>query len=694
MKSLLSALAVLGTLATSGAAQAATITVNTLADDGPGNCATTCTLRDAVATAASGDLVLVDVSGTIVLDAVKGNLYINKHLFIRGRGPGETIISGNDAIRILTIEGTNAMRLVHLEGLSLVHGRSVGDSASGATPGSKSGLGGAIYAGKSAVLMLSHVALADNQAIGGNGGDAGADYGGGGGGWGGQGGRLGLAAWSGGPGGGGGGGLSGETASSQYNGGGGGLSNGGGGGAGVGGYSGSAGGAFSPSPSNSCTSPGCGGAAAPVGTGPGYGGGGGGSAVGGAVYLEGYSSQPAGDCCQTRLYMANVAFRNNEVRAGNGGAGSMYGGGGGGGGAYGWDVGHRFGWYFESSASSYENVTTEGGVAVAGNGGAPDPLYTGGAWGQTGVASTFPIYTGDFYWHQHLPVVSTAAVTVTAGPSQQLVRLQARVSVGQPINGPMLAVPTLTFTVKDASGNTIGTPAVAPVAAGNAVTTFTLTAKVPVRYTVWVSSSGTAYSAAPLDVVPLPFAVALRTESLAPGDLACPAGGARVQTGLDDGLPAGVARDGVLQDGEVDQTSNLCAGTPGATGATGATGANAHAVLTTVTPLDPGAACAAGGQTVAVGLDDGAGAGTPDDGLLHADEVDDSQTVCSGAGGNDGADGKNGADGEPGTDGAPGAKGKAGGGCASGGDALASVPAALALAWLRLRRSHAQARRG
>lgn len=692
MKSLLRTLAGLGILAASGAAQAATLTVNTLADDGPGNCATTCTLRDAVATAAAGDLVLVDVTGTIVLDAGKGEISVNKSLFIRGRGPSETIVSGNHAIRILMIVGTNVERILHIEGLSLVHGRSVGDSASGATPGSKSGLGGAIYAGKSAVLMLSHVTLADNQAIAGNGADAGADYGGGGGGAGGAGGSGAYtAAFSGGPGGGGGGGLSGATVHYVYNGGGGGLSDGGGGGAGVGGYSGAPGGAFLNPPTSSCSSPGCGGASAPVGTGAGYGGGGGGSAVGGAIFLEGYSDQPTGDCCLTRLYMANVAFRNNEVRGGDGGAGSMYGGGGGGGTARGWDVGHKFGWYYKSSSSSYENVTTQGGVAVGGKGGSPDPAFTGGGWGQDGAAGTVPDSAGDFYWHSHLPVVSTAAVTLTTSPLPQLIGLKARVSVGQPINGPMLAVPTLTFTVKDASGNVIGAPVVAPVSGGNAVTTITLTAKTPVRYTVWAENSGTTYAAAPIDVLPMPFTVALRTRSLPPGDLACPAGGARVQTGLDDGLPSGVARDGVLQDGEVDETSDLCAGSAGVTGATGATGADAHAVLTTVTPLDPGAACATGGQTVAVGRDDGAGAGTPDDGLLHADEVDDSQDVCRGAEGVGGVDGAKGADGDAGEAGSPGKPG-ASGGCVSGGHPLAAAPVALALLWLRLRRRRTEAR--
>jgi CSLREA domain-containing protein len=42
-------------------AQAATITVNSLADPGSGNCTTTCTLRDAIATASANDEIIGSV---------------------------------------------------------------------------------------------------------------------------------------------------------------------------------------------------------------------------------------------------------------------------------------------------------------------------------------------------------------------------------------------------------------------------------------------------------------------------------------------------------------------------------------------------------------------------------------------------------------------------------------------------------
>jgi hypothetical protein len=49
--------------------------------------------------------------------------------------------------------------------------------------------------------------------------------------------------------------------------------------------------------------------------------------------------------------------------------------------------------------------------------------------------------------------------------------------------------------------------------------------------------------------------VSLATE---PAGGNCTRGGARVQTGLDDGLPSGVAGNGVLEEGEVDSTRYLC----------------------------------------------------------------------------------------------------------------------------------------
>lgn len=61
------------------------------------------------------------------------------------------------------------------------------------------------------------------------------------------------------------------------------------------------------------------------------------------------------------------------------------------------------------------------------------------------------------------------------------------------------------------------------------------------------------------------------TTSEAPG-VNCATGGRKVESGLDDGLPSGTARNGALEAGEVDATTYVCHGATGATGATGAAG--------------------------------------------------------------------------------------------------------------------------
>lgn len=83
-------------------------------------------------------------------------------------------------------------------------------------------------------------------------------------------------------------------------------------------------------------------------------------------------------------------------------------------------------------------------------------------------------------------------------------------------------------------------------------------------------------------------------------------------------------------------------GDDGDTGATGAAGADGHSALVTTTTEAPGANCATGGQKVDSGTDDGTGAGDPDDGLLHVDEITDTGYACNGA---TGATGSAGADG-------------------------------------------------
>jgi hypothetical protein len=107
-------------------------------------------------------------------------------------------------------------------------------------------------------------------------------------------------------------------------------------------------------------------------------------------------------------------------------------------------------------------------------------------------------------------------------------------------------------------------------------------------------------------------------------------GGTRIRSGVDDGTPAGTADDGVLQDGEVDSTAYVCNGAAGAAG---------HDSVI-VTDATVGTACDAqgnGGTRIRSGVDDGAGGGIADDGVLQDGEVDSTAYVCNGAAGGTGS---------------------------------------------------------
>ena len=172
--------------------------------------------------------------------------------------------------------------------------------------------------------------------------------------------------------------------------------------------------------------------------------------------------------------------------------------------------------------------------------------------------------------------------------------------------------------------------------------------------------------------------VLVSVEDEAVGD-ECDTGGRRVAFGADDD------GDGVLDAGEIDETMVLCNGLDGTVGApgeageeglqgeagpaglegapgeagpqgdtgpdgdsgpqgdagpqgdtgpqggAGPAGQDGYDSLISLSDLLPGTPCANGGTLVEVGLDDGEGGGTADDGVLHPDEVDDSSPICAGA---------------------------------------------------------------
>ncbi len=97
----------------------------------------------------------------------------------------------------------------------------------------------------------------------------------------------------------------------------------------------------------------------------------------------------------------------------------------------------------------------------------------------------------------------------------------------------------------------------------------------------------------------------------------CPAGGVRIDSGLDaDG-------DGILSSGEIEATHFLCNGSDGVAGPPGIDGSDGLSTLLTFSDEPPGANCPWGGMRVESGFDaDG-------DGTLQPGEVSETRFVCS-----------------------------------------------------------------
>ena len=110
-------------------------------------------------------------------------------------------------------------------------------------------------------------------------------------------------------------------------------------------------------------------------------------------------------------------------------------------------------------------------------------------------------------------------------------------------------------------------------------------------------------------------------------DTRCPAGGKRIDQGLD------LDDDGVLDDAEIVSTAYACNGVAGAPGAAGESGPGGKNSLVSLVDEAAGANCPAGGKAIHVGLDaDG-------NGKLESSEVTTTSYVCNGAAGAQGEDG-------------------------------------------------------
>ncbi len=165
-----------GLFGTARPVRAAGWIVNTLTDAANGSCASTCTLRDAISLAASGDTITFSVSGTITLT---GTLIISTNVTINGPGASSLAIDGNNAVTVFTV---NSGITASISGLTIQHGNSgfhgAGINNSGtltitnsALSGNvsadivSSGTGGAIY--NTGTLMVSNSTLSGNSVTGG-----------------------------------------------------------------------------------------------------------------------------------------------------------------------------------------------------------------------------------------------------------------------------------------------------------------------------------------------------------------------------------------------------------------------------------------------------------------------------------------------------------------------------------------------
>ncbi len=105
------------------AAGAATIVVNTTTDQALGDCSSSCSLRDAVDTAASGDTIQIPAGHYIL---TLGQISFSKDLTFAGSGARTTVIDGNASSGIFfATQGIN----VELDDLSLVNGNGFAGSA-------------------------------------------------------------------------------------------------------------------------------------------------------------------------------------------------------------------------------------------------------------------------------------------------------------------------------------------------------------------------------------------------------------------------------------------------------------------------------------------------------------------------------------------------------------------------------------
>jgi len=101
-------------------AEAATLTVNSLLDDGDGVCDVTCTFRDALTTAIDGDTIEFSVAGVIVLSADADDyIYIENNINIVG--PGQDVLTIDFNANINNLIQFNNTGEVNISGLTFIN---------------------------------------------------------------------------------------------------------------------------------------------------------------------------------------------------------------------------------------------------------------------------------------------------------------------------------------------------------------------------------------------------------------------------------------------------------------------------------------------------------------------------------------------------------------------------------------------
>jgi hypothetical protein len=148
-------------------APANTILVNDAGDAGPGNCASTCTLRDAITTATAGDTVQFQSGLTSPITLIQGELLIDKALTIQGPGAAKLAVSAGNNSRVFDIAAD-----VTITNLGIVDGALIGadDTMSDGGQGG-SAAAGCVLVAASAVAVLDHVVVRHCVATAGKGGD-------------------------------------------------------------------------------------------------------------------------------------------------------------------------------------------------------------------------------------------------------------------------------------------------------------------------------------------------------------------------------------------------------------------------------------------------------------------------------------------------------------------------------------------